>query len=189
MRKLIVSEFVSLDGVIQAPGGENEDRDGGFEHGGWTMPYWHDDIGNAFDALLQDVDAFLLRTLDARTTRPPPAKQGRRTGHHFVSNRRLTEVSINCRFWVSTEGLKVAQGARNAPERPYQDWRTWPYHRRLGLQRTERTAVLRDAGRCLPPLCRDLHRSLRGVRSMFGSNFPSTKSGTVIRCFGIHARC
>jgi dihydrofolate reductase len=60
MRKLIVSEFVTLDGVIQAPGGKDEDRDGGFEHGGWTLPYWHDDIGQAFGALMQDVDAFLL---------------------------------------------------------------------------------------------------------------------------------
>jgi acyl-coenzyme A thioesterase PaaI-like protein len=48
MRKLIVSEFISLDGVIQAPGGPDEDRDGGFAHGGWTVPYWHDDIGGAF---------------------------------------------------------------------------------------------------------------------------------------------
>ena len=48
MRKLIVSEFVTLDGVMQAPGGKDEDRDGGFEHGGWTIPYWHDDIGNSF---------------------------------------------------------------------------------------------------------------------------------------------
>jgi hypothetical protein len=46
VRKLIVSEFITLDGVVQAPGGEDEDRDGGFEHGGWTVPYWHDDIGN-----------------------------------------------------------------------------------------------------------------------------------------------
>ena len=60
MRKLIVSEFMSLDGVIQAPGGKDEDPDGGFEHGGWTMPYWHDDIGASFGALMQDVDAFLL---------------------------------------------------------------------------------------------------------------------------------
>lgn len=60
MRKLIVSEFVSMDGVIQAPGGKDEDRDGGFEHGGWTIPYWHDDIGASFGALMQDCDAFLL---------------------------------------------------------------------------------------------------------------------------------
>jgi dihydrofolate reductase len=60
MRKLIVSEFVSLDGVMQAPGGQDEDRDGGFEHGGWTVPYWHDDIGESFLALMQDVDALLL---------------------------------------------------------------------------------------------------------------------------------
>ena len=60
MRKLIVSEFVTLDGVMQAPGGEDEDRDGGFEHGGWTLPYWHDDIGKGFLALMEDVDALLL---------------------------------------------------------------------------------------------------------------------------------
>ena len=60
MRKLIVSEFVTLDGVMQAPGGKDEDRDGGFEHGGWTLPYWHDDIGQSFGALMKDVDALLL---------------------------------------------------------------------------------------------------------------------------------
>ena len=60
MRKLIVHEFMTLDGVMQAPGGKDEDRDGGFEHGGWTMPYWHDDIGKSFFALMKDVDAFLL---------------------------------------------------------------------------------------------------------------------------------
>lgn len=60
MRKLIVSEFVTLDGVMQAPGHKDEDRDGGFEHGGWTMPYWHDDIGASFMAFMKDIDAFLL---------------------------------------------------------------------------------------------------------------------------------
>jgi dihydrofolate reductase len=60
MRKLIVHEFVTLDGVMQAPGGEDEDRDGGFSHGGWTRPYWHDDIGATFGSLMQGVDAFLL---------------------------------------------------------------------------------------------------------------------------------
>ena len=60
MRKLIVHEFITLDGVIQAPGGADEDRDGGFAHGGWTVPYWHDDIGAAFGEVMKDVDAFLL---------------------------------------------------------------------------------------------------------------------------------
>jgi dihydrofolate reductase len=60
MRKLIVSEFVSMDGVIQAPGGKDEDPDGQFAHGGWTWPYWHDDIGASFGALMQGVNAFLL---------------------------------------------------------------------------------------------------------------------------------
>jgi dihydrofolate reductase len=60
MRKLIVHEFVTLDGIMQAPGGPDEDRDGDFTHGGWTLPYWHDDIGASFFALMQDVDALLL---------------------------------------------------------------------------------------------------------------------------------
>jgi dihydrofolate reductase len=60
MRELIVSEFVTLDGVMQAPGGKDEDTDGGFEHGGWTLPYWHDDIGKTFFELMQGCDAFLL---------------------------------------------------------------------------------------------------------------------------------
>jgi dihydrofolate reductase len=51
---------VTLDGVMQAPGGKDEDRDGGFEHGGWTIPYWHDDIGKSFFAMIKDCDAFLL---------------------------------------------------------------------------------------------------------------------------------
>jgi dihydrofolate reductase len=60
MRKLIVSEFMSLDGVMQAPGGEDEDTEGGFKHGGWTRPYWDDAIGMAFGSMMQTCDAFLL---------------------------------------------------------------------------------------------------------------------------------
>ncbi len=60
MRKIIVHEFISLDGVIQAPGGANEDIDGGFTQGGWTMPYWHDDIGARFFQLMAGADTLLL---------------------------------------------------------------------------------------------------------------------------------
>lgn len=60
MRKLIVSEFVSFDGVMQAPGGAEEDTEGGFTHGGWTWPYWHDDIGANFFQAINHCDALLL---------------------------------------------------------------------------------------------------------------------------------
>ncbi len=60
MRKIVASAFVSLDGVMQAPGGPEEDPTGGFSYGGWTAPYWDDVIGqamaesfaNPFDLLL-----------------------------------------------------------------------------------------------------------------------------------------
>jgi dihydrofolate reductase len=46
MRKIIVSEFVTLDGVMQAPGDPNEDREGGFDQGGWQLSYFDDIFGN-----------------------------------------------------------------------------------------------------------------------------------------------
>ena len=60
MRKIVVSEFVSLDNVMQAPGGAEEDTEGGFTHGGWTGPYWHDDIGAHFFEKMSHSDALLL---------------------------------------------------------------------------------------------------------------------------------
>jgi hypothetical protein len=45
MRKLAVNTFVSLDGVTQAPGGPEEDPTGGFTHGGWSVNYWDDVMG------------------------------------------------------------------------------------------------------------------------------------------------
>jgi dihydrofolate reductase len=60
MRDLIIAEFITLDGVIQAPGGKDEDTEGGFQHGGWTWPFWHNDIGKHFFEAMEKADAFLL---------------------------------------------------------------------------------------------------------------------------------
>jgi dihydrofolate reductase len=60
MRKIIVHEFITLDGVIQAPGSPTEDMEGGFTHGGWTIPYWHDEIGAHFGQIFADADTLLL---------------------------------------------------------------------------------------------------------------------------------
>ncbi len=79
MRKLIVSEFITLDGVIQAPGGVDEDRDGGFAYGAWTMPYWHDDIGKTIRVRPEDGGrvpagpADLRRRTPTRSSRCPRA--------------------------------------------------------------------------------------------------------------------
>jgi dihydrofolate reductase len=60
MRKIVVSEFVTLDGVMQAPGGKDEDTEGGFAYGGWTWPYWDDAIGLHFTEVMSESDAMLL---------------------------------------------------------------------------------------------------------------------------------
>lgn len=60
MRKIIVHEFITLDGVIQAPGSPTEDTEGGFTHGGWTLPYWHDEIGAHFGPIFAEADTLLL---------------------------------------------------------------------------------------------------------------------------------
>jgi dihydrofolate reductase len=60
MRKLIVNEFLSLDGVMQAPGGPDEDRSGGFEHGGWQMPYFDEVFGKAVTEGIAAAGGFVL---------------------------------------------------------------------------------------------------------------------------------
>lgn len=66
MRKLVVGTFVSMDGVMQAPGGPDEDRDGGFEHGGWLVPYFDDRLDEIITAWVDSAGGFLLgrRTYD-----------------------------------------------------------------------------------------------------------------------------
>jgi dihydrofolate reductase len=60
MRKLVAAAFVSLDGVMQAPGGPPEDPTGGFAFGGWTVPYWDEPMGRFMDELFSSPFALLL---------------------------------------------------------------------------------------------------------------------------------
>jgi dihydrofolate reductase len=58
--QIVVTEFISLDGVVQAPGMPDEDPEGGFAHGGWQLPYADDIVGAALDRGTQEADAFLF---------------------------------------------------------------------------------------------------------------------------------
>ena len=60
MAKLVVGTFLTLDGVMQAPGGPGEDPDGGFEHGGWTVPYFNDEMGQLMTGWIEHATALLL---------------------------------------------------------------------------------------------------------------------------------
>jgi dihydrofolate reductase len=60
MQKLVVGTFLTLDGVMQAPGDPQEDTEGGFQHGGWQLPLFDDDAGRIISEQIAETDALLL---------------------------------------------------------------------------------------------------------------------------------
>jgi dihydrofolate reductase len=77
MRELIVSTFLSLDGVMQAPGGPGEDDDGGFAYGGWSVNYWDDRMGQVMEEATSRPFAMVLgrKTYDIMAAYWPTAPQ------------------------------------------------------------------------------------------------------------------
>jgi dihydrofolate reductase len=77
MRKLIVQTFLTLDGVMQAPGGPGEDDDGGFAYGGWSVNYWDDQMGQVMGEATSTPFAMVLgrRTYDIMAAYWPTAPE------------------------------------------------------------------------------------------------------------------
>ena len=72
--KLTTTTFVSVDGMMQGIGGPDEDRSGGFERGGWTVPYFDKETATFVNQVYQRADAFLLGRRPTRSL-PAPGKQ------------------------------------------------------------------------------------------------------------------
>lgn len=99
MRKVIVGSFVTVDGVMQAPGGPEEDRDGGFVHGGWVPPYFDAAVGAAVGAVFdRDYDLLLGRkTYDIFAAHWPHAEHGEDAALAKVFNRVAKYVATSSR--------------------------------------------------------------------------------------------
>ena len=86
--RIVISEFMSLDGVVQAPGGPDEDPDGGFAHGGWSMPYFDPAaMGTAIDEVMKTTEALLF---GRRTWQIMAAAWPARAGDPFAD--RMNEI-------------------------------------------------------------------------------------------------
>jgi len=105
--RIVVSEFISLDGVVQAPGGEREDLDGGFRHGGWSMPYFDPEtMGPVFDDVIGAAGALLFgrRTYETMAAAWPdragdPFADTMNRIKKYVASRTLTTSDI---MWPNT---------------------------------------------------------------------------------------
>ena len=125
MRKLVVGTFVTLDGVMQAPGGPDEDRDGGFQHGGWLVPYFDDKFLGIMTEWTKRAGAFLLgrKTYEIFAASWPkstdPADEiatALNTRPKFVASRTLEKVTwsnshlLKCEVAEEVAKLKVQEG-------------------------------------------------------------------------------
>lgn len=102
MGKLVVSAFMTLDGVVQAPGGPGEDPDGGFEHEGWSVPFADEQLGRIMAEQFAGMEALLLgrRTYEIfasywpRVTDPAdPIASRLNAMPKYVASRTLREVT------------------------------------------------------------------------------------------------
>lgn len=126
--RIILSDFISLDGVTQAPGGQNEDTDGGFQHGGWSMPYFDVEVmGAAVGEAMAQTEALLFgrRTWDGMAAAWPeragdPFADQMNAIPKYVVSRTLTADEASSR-WTNTtllEGDDAIAAIRALRDRP-----------------------------------------------------------------------
>ncbi len=123
MRQIVVSTFVTLDGVMQAPGGPEEDPSGGFAHGGWSVGYWDDVMGQAMgESMGQPFDLLLGRkTYEIFAAYWPHAKP--EDGADVLNNATKYVVSstLDKAEWQNSHLIRPGgPGERDVPDVPEQ---------------------------------------------------------------------
>lgn len=106
MRVLRVIEFMSLDGVIQAPGAPEEDTEGGFRHGGWQRPYFDDVLGRAAGQGMAQTDAYLFgrKTYEAMASYWPTVSDEDPHARHLNSAQKyVVSRTLGATDWSKSE--------------------------------------------------------------------------------------
>ena len=131
MPKIIVNAFLTLDGVMQAPGGPDEDREGGFVHGGWQGPYSDDVMGRLITEGFADADGFLLgrktygifSSYWPKITDPGNAiATALNSRPKHVVSRSLAQVSWNNSSLVKGDVVAELRKLRELPGQSLQTW-------------------------------------------------------------------
>ena len=131
MPKIVVNAFLTLDGVMQAPGGPDEDRDGGFAHGGWQAPYANDVMGRLVTEGITEADGFLLgrKTYDIFASHWPKITDPNHTiatalnsRPKYVVSRSLERVTWNNSSLIKGDVVAELQKLRQQPGRTVHTW-------------------------------------------------------------------
>jgi dihydrofolate reductase len=131
MPKIVVNAFLTLDGVMQAPGGPDEDREGAFSHGGWMAPYFDDVGGRLVAEGIGDADGFLLgrKTYDIFANHWPkitdpndPIATALNSRPKYVVSRSLERVTWNNSSLIKGDVVAEIRNLRQQPGRTVHTW-------------------------------------------------------------------
>lgn len=194
--RLTLTTFVTLDGVYQGPGGPTEDPSGGFEHGGWVVPFFDDELGQYMDSVFQSVEGFVLgrKTYEIfaaswpKSTDPnDPIATRLNTLPKYVASRTLTTADWNNSVVLSGDVVAEVANLKEQPGRELQ------IHGSGSLAQTLLDAGLIDAVRLItfPVVLGSGKRLLAEGRTPWAfrlADVKSTPSGVTMQTFELDGK-
>jgi dihydrofolate reductase len=194
--RLTLTTFVTLDGVYQGPGGPTEDPSGGFEHGGWLVPFFDAELGAYMDSVFQSVEGFVLgrKTYEIfaaswpKSTDPnDPIATRLNTLPKYVASRTLTTAEWNNSVVLSGDVVAEVANLKEQPGRELQ------IHGSGSLAQTLLDAGLIDAVRLIvfPVVLGSGKRLLAEGRTPWAfrlAEVKSTPSGVTMQTFELDGK-